>query len=257
MKTGNWPWEGVQGALLLILMRLSLARFSGFQPPPAGKVIIILVLIAGLVAGYFVLTASELMDLFTDLDYLISGVQNLGAYGPFLLIGLMALAIVLNPLPSAPIALGAGAVYGHTLGTIYIVIGAELGAVIAFLIARLAGYDLTRRFFGETGTLRGINSQNKLTALVFLSRLVPFMSFDLVSYAAGLTPLKLWRFALATLLGLIPVSFALAHFGSEIGNGDYQTLVVAVLVIGLLTVTPILLRLYRRFRQKQYSGSSE
>ena len=84
---------------------------------------------------------------------------------------------------------------------------------------------------------------------MFVSRLVPFMSFDLVSYAAGLSPITLWRFALATLLGLIPMSFALAHFGSEIEDGNYLVTVTAVLVFGLLTLAPLLLRIYRSRKQ--------
>ena len=202
----------------------------------------VLIVLTGI---YLVLANSEYLRLFTEPNTLVANIRNMGIIGPILIIGLMSIAIVLNPLPSAPIALAAGAVYGHTLGTVYIVAGAELGAILAFAIARWAGYDLTRRFFGETGTLQRISSQNTLTALVFVSRLIPFMSFDLISYAAGLSPIKLWRFAVATLLGLIPVSFALAHFGSEIGDGNYQLLVGIVLVIGLLTVTPILLRVFR------------
>ncbi|MDH3631892.1 MAG: VTT domain-containing protein [Gammaproteobacteria bacterium] len=202
----------------------------------------VLIVLTGI---YLVLANSEYLRLFTEPNTLVANIRNMGIIGPILIIGLMSIAIVLNPLPSAPIALAAGAVYGHTLGTVYIVAGAELGAILAFAIARWAGYDLTRRFFGETGTLQRISSQNTLTALVFVSRLIPFMSFDLISYAAGLSPIKLWRFAVATLLGLIPVSFALAHFGSEIGDGNYQLLVGIVLVIGLLTVTPLLLRMFR------------
>ena len=213
---------------------------------PASRLILVLLIIAGITAGYFALAGSELMNLFTDMDVLISKVRGLGIYGPFLLIGLIALAIVFNPLPSAPIALGAGAIYGHTLGTAYVVAGAELGAIIAFMIARWAGYGMTHRFFGETGSLKGISSQNALTTLVFVSRLIPFMSFDLVSYAAGLSPIKLWRFAVATLVGLLPVSFVLAHYGAEIGNGDYRTLIGIVLVIGLFTIAPILCRVFKK-----------
>lgn len=224
---------------------------------PASRIILVLLIAVGLAVGYFTMTGSNLMALFTDLDALVARVHKLGALGPFLLIGLMALAIVLNPLPSAPIALGAGAIYGHTLGTAYVVTGAELGAVIAFMIARLAGYDLTRRFFGESGSLKGISSQNSLTALVFVSRLIPFMSFDLISYAAGLSPIKLWRFAVATLLGLLPVSFALAHFGAEIGNENYRTLVGFVLIIGLLTIVPVLLRFSRHLRTRRESEKPE
>jgi hypothetical protein len=78
-------------------------------------------LIMTIVGAYFVLINTTLADLFTDLDLLVIRVRELGILGPLLIIGLMVLAIVFNPLPSAPIALAAGAVYGHVVGTIYIV----------------------------------------------------------------------------------------------------------------------------------------
>lgn len=198
---------------------------------------------------YLALAQSDSLHLFTEPRELAASIRGMPLLGPLFIIGLMSVAIVVNPLPSAPIALTAGALYGHTLGTLYVVIGAEIGALLAFAIARWLGYDLTRRFFEDTGKLQRISSQNTLTLLVFVSRLVPFMSFDLVSYAAGLSPITLWRFALATLLGLIPMSFALAHFGSEIEDGNYLVTVTAVLVFGLLTLAPLLLRIYRSRKQ--------
>ena len=168
--------------------------------------------------------------------------RNLGIFGPLLLIALMILAVVFNPLPSAPVALAAGAVYGHTYGTIYIVIGAEIGAIAAFMIARIAGYELASKYLGSNLSLGRFGSQSALTAIVFVSRLIPFMSFDLVSYAAGLTPIALWRFAIATLLGLIPISFALAHLGGEIITTDNSHLMVVVLLVGLLTLLPLALK---------------
>lgn len=220
--------------------------------------IAILVIVALLLAGiYLALAGSEYLRLFTEPKILVAKVREMQIFGPLLLIGLMSLAIVLNPLPSAPIALAAGAVYGHTLGTVYVVVGAEIGALLAFAIARWAGYDLTRRHFGDAGFLRRISSQNTLTSLVFVSRLVPFISFDLVSYAAGLSPLKPWRFAAATLLGLVPMSFALTHFGAKIGDGNYQLLVGIVLLLGLLTYAPILLRRLRLRRADTGSTGPE
>lgn len=55
-----------------------------------------------------------------------------GLWGPVLIIALMTVAVVASPIPSAPIALAAGAAYGHVWGTVQVVIGAELGALIAF-----------------------------------------------------------------------------------------------------------------------------
>ncbi len=163
----------------------------------------------------------------------------------------MALAIVFNPLPSAPVALASGAVYGHTLGTAYIVIGAETGAVIAFMIARLTGFKLMQKYIGDKWSLNRFTTQNSLTVIIFASRLVPFLSFDLISYAAGLTPITLWRFALATFLGLIPASFLLAHFGGEMAESSLQDFTLLVLVIGLITIIPFLFKALKKNRNKQ------
>ena len=68
---------------------------------------------------------------------------------------------------------------------------------------------------------------------------MPFVSFDVVSYAAGLTTLSLWRFALATLAGILPASFLLAHFGGEMATGEVDRILYAVLALGLLTGIPL------------------
>jgi uncharacterized membrane protein YdjX (TVP38/TMEM64 family) len=67
---------------------------------------------------------------------------------------------------------------------------------------------------------------------------MPFLSFDIISYAADLTPLKIWRFAVATLLGIIPASFLLAHFAGELASGDWRRAGVTVLALGLITLLP-------------------
>lgn len=204
----------------------------------------LLVLIA-LVLVYRHLDASGLLERLMDGQWLREQTLALGVWGPLLIVGLMALAIVLNPIPSAPIALVSGAVFGHAWGTLYVVLGAEIGALTAFAIARVLGHDLLRRLFGERVALGWLGSQNALTWMVFVSRLLPFVSFDLVSYGAGLTPLKAWRFALATLLGLIPASFLLAHFGGELAAADMGSAMTVLLLIGLLVAVPLVFRLVR------------
>ncbi|MEQ6887917.1 TVP38/TMEM64 family protein [Halomonas sp. CS7] len=176
-------------------------------------------------------------------DTLEEAVMRLGPLGPVLVIGLMTLAIVISPIPSAPIALAAGAAYGHAWGTLYVAIGSGAGALIAFSIARLMGYDALRSWLGVRPTPnllhRFIGSQNALMVAVFATRLMPFLSFDVVSYAAGLTPLKAWRFAVATLLGIIPASFLLAHFGDELTSSDLRRAGLTVLALGTITLLPL------------------
>lgn len=168
-----------------------------------------------------------------------------GLLGPVLVVVLMTAAIVASPLPSAPIALAAGAAYGHTFGTMLVVVGAELGALIAFLLARGLGRPFVERHFGQKMDMGFLGSQNALTILVFVSRLLPFLSFDMVSYAAGLSNLHLWRFALATLAGIIPASFLLAHLGSQAMNGDARTATWTAIALGGFTALSVLVAIWR------------
>jgi len=127
-------------------------------------------------------------------DSVVLWVENAGFWGPAAIIGLMILAVVASPIPSAPIALAAGAAYGHYAATVYLAIGAELGAIIAFAIARTFGREPVRRLLGKHADHGLLGSQNALTLTVFASRLLPFISFDAMSYAAGLSALHGWRF---------------------------------------------------------------
>lgn len=122
-----------------------------------------------------------------DGEHLRMLVARAGLWGPVLIVTLMTLAVVASPIPSAPIALAAGAAYGHIWGTALVVIGAELGALIAFALARILGHDVLRRAFGDRVDVGLLGSQTALTTTVFASRLMPFVSFDMISYAAGLS----------------------------------------------------------------------
>lgn len=173
-------------------------------------------------------------------------VARAGIWGPVVIVTLMTVAVVASPIPSAPIALAAGAAYGHLWGTVQVVIGAELGALIAFGLARLLGHDVLRRVFGDRVDAGLLGSQTALTATVLASRLMPFVSFDIISYAAGLSKLNFWRFALATLAGIIPASFLLAHSGGEAVSGDLGRATWAVLGLGLVTGLPLLWMVLRK-----------
>lgn len=175
-------------------------------------------------------------------------IAETGPWGPLAIVALMTAAVVASPIPSAPIALASGAAYGHYLGTLYVAFGSELGALIAFGIARGAGRGAVQRWLGERADHGLLGSQNALTLTVFVSRLLPFVSFDAMSYAAGLSRLHTWRFALATMAGILPASFVLAHFGSAAMDGSFGSAEWIALGLGLLTALPLVLLALRRGR---------
>lgn len=205
-----------------------------------------------LAVSYLLLQWTGGLALILDGAALRAWIAELGLWGPLAVIGLMTMAILASPIPSAPIALAAGAAYGHIWGTIYVLVGAEVGAVAAFGIARLVGYDVLQRWFGDRLSIGPLGSQNALMGIVFASRLLPFVSFDLVSYAAGLTLLSFWRFAIATFAGIVPASFLLAHFGGEMVTGDVEKIMISVLAVGAITLIPVVVKLVNnRIRRRR------
>jgi uncharacterized membrane protein YdjX (TVP38/TMEM64 family) len=216
------------------------------------RIIAAIALLVALVFGYRLLQESGALAVLLDGQAIRHYIMELGMTGPLAVVALIALAVLVSPLPSAPVALAAGALYGHSWGTLYVLLGAELGALGAFSLARLLGREALQRWLGHRLPRSRLGSQGSLMTIVFVSRLLPFISFDVVSYAAGLTSLSLWRFALATLAGVLPTSFLLAHFGGEMVAGELDRMLYAVLALGLLTALPIVAYALReRLQRKQ------
>ena len=104
---------------------------------------------------------------FRDLFH-VSGLNEasieLGHIGPISIVILMIIAVTTGLFPGAVVALTAGAVYGHTWGSIFVIIGVELGAVLAFIIARLVGRTLVQKWLGNTASKFHTGSEFTLLA---------------------------------------------------------------------------------------------
>lgn len=176
-------------------------------------------------------------------ESLIAVLDRHSLIGPVILVLIMVFAVVVSPIPSAPITLAAGAAYGHFWGTIYALVGAEIGALIAFEIARRFARGPTREWIsGRSIPVLTSKSQIGLSAMVLLTRLLPAVSFDVVSYAAGLTEIHRRWFAISTLFGMVPATFLLSHAGAGIraSEGGMIDILFALGALGLLTIGGIL-----------------
>jgi len=213
------------------------------------KTVLTLLLVIGVfVCLYLLMDWFGLIALVKDTEQFKIYVNQLGVWGIFLTIFLMAFAILFKMLPSAAVALASGAVYGHTWGTIYIIMGAWLGAVIAFSITRFISQDSLQRFLEKRFPFTQEQSQGWLMWGLFISRLIPVIPYDIVSYAMGITPLQLWRFSIATLFGLIPTSFFLAHVGSELMDTNFENLLSDIAFAGFLFLVPVAIAILIYYR---------
>ncbi len=146
--------------------------------------------------------------------------QGFGTLAPMVYMLAMAAAVVISPIPSIPLDVAAGAFFGPLMGTVYSVLGAEVGALISFLIARLLGREVITRWLKTDIGFCHLCAERNLFIVILIARLLPVFSFDLVSYGAGLTRISTRGFAVATLLGMIPPTFVFNYFGSGIFSGS-------------------------------------
>jgi uncharacterized membrane protein YdjX (TVP38/TMEM64 family) len=164
--------------------------------------------------------------------------SSAGNFAPFIYIATMVLAVVISPIPSLPLDIAAGAFFGPFLGTLFSVAGALGGAIVSFMISRYIGREFIERFLGGHINFCTECSDELLTKIVFLSRLLPIVSFDVISYGAGLTKMSLKKFSLATALGMIPLTFVYNYFGSVLVIGKGLTIILGLVMVVLFFLVP-------------------
>lgn len=164
-----------------------------------------------------------------------------GMSGPLLLVLLMILAVVVGPIPTLPISAASGLVYGVFTGTAIAVTGALAGSIIAFYLARILGREAIRRKLSANPVFSVTGSQRFLFIVVTLTRLIPLFSFALVSYAAGVTAISFWRYALATTLGMLPMTFVFAGLGRSFELSPVLTVAAAAVILVVMSALPLYL----------------
>jgi uncharacterized membrane protein YdjX (TVP38/TMEM64 family) len=187
-----------------------------------------------------------MVNLFTP-DGFEQVVRRLGRWGVLIYIGLIALSVVVSPIPSAPLAVIAGALWGTVLAGIYSVIGGFLGGLIAYYLGRTLGRSAIKALTGKIIVFSQRKGEIYLGWLIFVSRLLPVLSFDLISYGAGMTGLSLPIYATATLLGMIPSTFLLTYLGDAIVVNFPQGIVLSIMFLMILVGLPWGIRRYNWF----------
>jgi uncharacterized membrane protein YdjX (TVP38/TMEM64 family) len=184
---------------------------------------------------------------------------EIGPFAPLIYMAVMAATAVIIPIPGPPLYVIAGAFFGPFLGTVYAIAGSLVGAVIAFLIARFLGRDFVESLVGRQVVICCECSEGLLTKIIFFSRLMPLISFDVVSYGAGLTRMSLRSFTMATLLGSLPMTFIYHSFGSILKVSSTTALILGLIIVAILFALPYLAERFdiKRFRPRLVTRSGD
>ncbi|MEG1584175.1 MAG: VTT domain-containing protein [Anaerovorax sp.] len=185
---------------------------------------------------YFYFFQGDLLNNFRSLDALNVFLEQHKTSSIFVYIGLQVLQIVICIIPGQALQFAAGYAYAFWFGYLFSIIGAAVGTVVTFYLARLLGRDALHMLFGEEkfGKFLAKLNTKRAVVLVFILFLIPGIPKDLLNYAAGVSNMNLKPFLIISLVARTPAMMCSVMIGSMFNKGSYFG-------IGVLTVLAIVL----------------
>jgi uncharacterized membrane protein YdjX (TVP38/TMEM64 family) len=177
-----------------------------------------------------------------DGDGISTYLRSFGVWAPIASLCLMVLQAVAAPVPSVLITFANGLAFGVFWGGLLTITGQTLAAAVCFWIARTLGRDAVAALastLGLTAVDRWITRWG--TPGIAIARLIPGLSFDLISYAAGLTGMRSGPFLLATAIGGAPQAFLYAYLIRSAPQYAVALAVGTTLAVALILAVAVVL----------------
>ena len=144
-------------------------------------------------------------------------------------------------VPGSALTLGAGAIFGLWLGAATVIIGANLGALCSFLLARTFLREKVERWAEANPRFAALDAAigREGFKMVLLSRLSPVFPFTLLNYFLGLTRVRTGSYVMANLIGMLPGTFLYIYLGATAREALTDGSSALVKVIGLLATIAV------------------
>lgn len=192
-----------------------------------------------------VLSYKDDINLYISYNPLLSG-------GIFIFIYVIATAL---SLPGAAVlSLSGGFFFGLFPGILYVLVGANFGAFLAFIISRYLLGDFIQRKYSDKLTKfnQEIEKNGKFHMLTL--RLIPVFPFFLVNILAGVTKINPLTFLWTSFIGMLPGSFVFVYTGRALEKIDSvkgifsKEIVIAMVLLGILSQLPVIIKKIPRKR---------
>ena len=175
----------------------------------AKNLLIGVALIAAVFVAWLALPVKEWIESFSD------WVEGLGFWGGVIYAAFYAIATVLL-VPGAPLTIAAGLVFGLAVGFPVVLVGATIGAALAFLAARYLVRQKVREIVDERPRLKAVDRAvaEEGWKIVAMVRLTPIIPFNVQNYFFGLTEINFWHYVAATAIGIVPGVLLYLYLGA-------------------------------------------
>ncbi|CEI73183.1 MULTISPECIES: TVP38/TMEM64 family protein [Romboutsia] len=177
-----------------------------------------------------------------NIDAIKEYILSFGILAPIISFLLMILQSVAAPLPAFLITFANAALFGWVKGAMLSWTSSMVGAALCFYIARFLGRDVVIKLTSKYALDNIDNFFDKYGKhTILIARLLPFISFDLVSYAAGLTSMKFSSFFIATGIGQLPATIIYSYVGDML-TGSLKFVVTGLMILFALSILGYMLK---------------
>jgi uncharacterized membrane protein YdjX (TVP38/TMEM64 family) len=223
------------------------------------KMLLLVVLLAAVLALRFSPAGDALTfeNLKQHRDLLSAFVESNYGFAVALFIAVYILAVAFSIPGAVVLTLAGGFLFGAVAATLYVNLGATLGATFAFLSARyLLGERLQEKYQEQLNKFNQEITKNGAHYLLTL-RLIPVFPFFLINFLSGLTKVPLKTFVWTTSLGIIPGTAVFAFAGRQLGtisslSGILTTnVVLALVVLALFAIVPAIFNRIKAARKQR------
>ena len=187
-----------------------------------------------------------------NLDKVAAYIRSFGGWAMAFSFALMVFSSLIAPLPAFMITLSNAAIFGWWQGAILSWSSAMVGSALCFGISRALGRDVVEKFAGK-GALASVEGyfEKYGTKTILICRLLPFVSFDAVSYFAGLTPMGFIPFFIATGIGQTPATIVYSYVGGMLTGGAKFLMIGLLCLFSLAILASIIKQIYTDHQKKK------
>lgn len=178
-------------------------------------------------------------------------IEGFGVFGRVVMVLLVCLQIVIAWLPGELFEIGAGYAFGFWEGSALVLLGSMLASTIVMLAVKRYGKRIVFQFFDreKVYALPIFQDEKKLDRYIFIAFFIPGTPKDILTYAVGLTNMKVSRFIILTSIARIPSVVTSTFTGSALGVSNTQ-LAIASFVF-TLCISVIGLFLYQKWNTRR------
>lgn len=221
-----------------------------FNDPIVVQTLLKMLTIFAIAGGILLYTSIEIKEsAFFSRDVVFSWLHWFGPWAWVLYIALLVIA-VMSPLPDTLVIIAGGFFFGPVIGSLLTVIGQGLGATIDFFLARRLGRNFVKAKFPKSSSFIDRYGEKLGWQTIFIMRLFPSVSFDMLSYVAGVSKLSFRRYIFATVSGLIPLAIVTTMLGHSVNihSSRMALLSVGIGILSIITISVIffLISSYKR-----------